>query len=343
MTGYGRTEGGAIGSAMRVHWKQALAGAAGLGALAAVYARFIEPGQMYLDRFTVTVEQHGLPPEGITLLHLSDLHCRARDAVQMAMLARLRRLLAAERYDLLMVTGDLIHNAAGLPAALAFLATLHPRLGAFSCPGNRDYWESSFSVLLGQPAERAGKPRAAQIAAAARRLGEFLSRMLRNERWLLHIHSNDVDALHAALSAQGIQPLVNRAAHLCAGGADLWIAGVDDLTQGQPDLPAALADVPEGALTVLLAHNPDTWLDPDATRAALVLAGHTHGGQLRLPGLGALYSQGSHLPRRRPAGWFQRGGTRMFVSRGLGQSFPFRFGAPPQAALIRLMPRRPGA
>ena len=126
--------------------------------------------------------------------------------------------------------------------------------------------------------------------------------------------------------------------HVQAGEADLWVAGVDDLTQGQPDLGAAIADVPDGALLILLAHNPDSWLDPCADRADLVLAGHTHGGQMCLPWIGAVHTQDTHLTRRRPAGSFERDKTRMFVSRGLGESFPMRFGAPLQAALIRLVP-----
>jgi predicted MPP superfamily phosphohydrolase len=59
-----------------------------------------------------------------------------------------------------------------------------------------------------------------------------------------------------------------------------------------------------------------------------------------LPLIGAAHTQGTHLTRRHPAGWFQRGGTRMFVSRGLGESIPLRFGVRPQVALIRIVPRR---
>jgi len=313
--------------------------AAGFAALAALYARFIEPTQVHLDRFTVVLDRPGLPKEGLTILHLSDLHCRAESAVQAAKLARLHSLLNGQPYDLLLITGDLIHNAAGLPAALTFLATLQPRLAAFSCLGNRDYWESSFAALLGDREQRAGMSRGAQIAYVLRQALEFARRMVRNERWTLHIHSNDIAALKAALLAHDIHPLVNQSAHVSAGEVDLWIAGVDDLTQGQPDLAAALQDVPEGAPLILLAHNPDMWFSPGIERADLVLAGHTHGGQIRLPLLGAAYTQGSHLPRRNPAGWFERGRARMFVGRGLGESFRFRFRAPPQAALIKAVSR----
>jgi predicted MPP superfamily phosphohydrolase len=56
--------------------------------------------------------------------------------------------------------------------------------------------------------------------------------------------------------------------------------------------------------------------------------------------IGAAHTQGTHLRRRRPAGWFQRGQTRMFVTRGLGESIPLRFRVRPQVALIRLVPSR---
>jgi predicted MPP superfamily phosphohydrolase len=311
----------------------------GLGALSFVYARFVEPQRVSLDRYVVPVDWPGLPRHGLTILHLSDLHWRAGGAVQAAKLARLQRHLAGESYDLLVLTGDLIHNDAGLPAALGFITTLRPRLAAFSCPGNRDYWQSSFRALLA-PAEDAGTSLHVRLPRVAARLLDFTRKARANERWSLHVRPNDTEALHAGLVALGVQPLVNASAHVTGNGIDLWVAGVDDLNQGEPDLDAALKGVPADAAMILLAHNPDAWLDPAIVRADLVLAGHTHGGQFRVPLIGALHTQGTYLSRQRPAGWFERGRSRMFVSRGMGESFPFRFGAPPQAVLIRLVPRK---
>ena len=319
--------------------KWLLAGALGLGGLGFLYARVIEPQRMSLDRYVVPMDWPGLPPEGLTILHLSDLHCRAGGAVQAAKLARLQRLLAGESYDLHVLTGDLIHDDAGLPATLAFIATLRPRLAAFSCPGNRDYWQSSFRALLA-PSEDAGLGLGARLPRIAARLADFARKARANERWSLHVTPNDTAALHAGLLALGVQPLVNASTHVTESKIGLWIAGVDDLNQGQPDLAAALSGVPAGAALIVLAHNPDVWLDPAIARADLVLAGHTHGGQFRVPLIGALHTQGTYLSRQRPAGWFERGRSRMFVSRGIGESFPFRFGAPPQAVLIRLVPRQ---
>jgi predicted MPP superfamily phosphohydrolase len=172
----------------------------------------------------------------------------------------------------------------------------------------------------------------------------MIGRFAGNERTSLRLHRNDVDAMNRALEAQGIKPLINCAANLRGAGYDLWFAGVDDLSQGHPDIAQALAGVPRDAPLVLLAHNPDIRFatsrasSPLARRADLILAGHTHGGQLKLPLIGAWYRQGTHVGRHKAAGWFVDGPSRMFVSRGLGESFPFRFGAPPQAAIIRLIP-----
>jgi len=309
----------------------------GTALAAAFYALLIERVRIRLDRFTLTVNKPGIPDDGLTILHLSDLHLRANDPIQAVKLARLRRLLAGERYDLVALTGDLIHNSAGTRAALAFMESLSPRLGGFSCPGNRDYWESGFSAIFCDRSAQTGRLRLAGIREIARRLWRFGRRVLRNERASLHTIANDVPALHAALAERGIRPLVNRAVHIQAAAVDLWIAGVDDFGQGRPDLDAALRETSAGRLLILLSHNPDIWLDPRARQADLVLAGHTHGGQMRLPLIGAPYTQGTHLTRHRPAGWFQRGSSRMFVSRGVGESFPLRLGARPQVAVIRLV------
>jgi uncharacterized protein len=305
---------------------------------AALYALVVERTRVQLDRFTVSTAVAGLPPQGITILHLSDFHFRAGGRVQARKVAQAKRLLAGQRYDLVALTGDLIHDAAGFSQALALIGALSPRLGAFACPGNHDYSEYSVWGVFGHTwREGEGERQAARsdLLEALRKLTDFARKVVRNELVRLPVTFNDVSAMNTELRTQGVLSLVNQAVRVQAGGADFWVAGIDDLTEGRPDLAAALAGVPDGALLLLLAHNPDVWLDPLVERAGLVLSGHTHGGQVRLPGLGAAHTQGTHLSRRRPAGWFQRGRTHMFVSRGLGESIPLRFGVRPQIALIR--------
>ncbi len=326
-------------------------GAAALagGLLALAYARGREPQDVRLDRYTVESNRPGLPPAGLTILHLSDFHFRADGAIQARKIDRLLDLLHDERYDVLALTGDLIHDWAGLPVALELIRRLRPARGAFFCPGNHDYAEYSVWGVFGHTWQEGvltsggGAARAlARGLDAARRVYEFALKVARNDLVRLPVAFNDMAALRAALVECGVTPLVNAAVPLRVGETDVWFAGVDDLLEGRPDLAAALRAAPADAPLALLAHNPDIWLDPAARRADLILAGHTHGGQIRLPLLGAAHTQGTHLTRRQPAGWFERGGQHMFVVRGLGESIPLRFGVRPQAALIRWLPGRGG-
>lgn len=311
------------------------------GALAGLYATRIERTRVELSRYEVVLNAPGLPPDGLVILHLSDFHFHAGDTVQARKVAVLQRLLAAVHYDVVALTGDLVHDRDGFPTALSLVESLRPRLATFCVPGNHDYAEYSVWGVFGhtwRAIGNEGRLRLADLGIAARKIVGFVWKVLRNKLVRLPVAFNDVPAMLRELEARGVVPLINRAVPLRGDGVEVWFAGVDDALEGRPDLAAALADVPDGRPLVLLAHNPDVWLDPAAGRADLVLSGHTHGGQVWLPLLGAAHTQGTHLRRRRPAGWFRRARTHLFVSRGLGESIPLRFAARPQVALIRLVP-----
>src|SRR5262249_29639511 len=113
--------------------------------------------------------------------------------------------------------------------------------------------------------------------------------------------------------------LTNRHQRLSANGDHLWLAGVDDLWWGKPDVKQALNGVPEGSTVVLLSHNPDFAEDfPDA-RAGLILSGHTHGGQIYLPGFGSYWMPSKYGAKYR-GGLVQGPASRVYVSRGLGEA-----------------------
>ncbi|HVO29750.1 MAG TPA: metallophosphoesterase [bacterium] len=121
---------------------------------------------------------------------------------------------------------------------------------------------------------------------------------------------------------------------------DVWIAGFDDLKLGTPDLRAGLFGIPSGAFTLALFHSP-AFFDDLAGHANLAFAGHTHGGQVRLPFLPPLWlphGSGSYLE-----GWYERAGSKMYVSRGIGTSvLPIRFHCAPELAIIKLEPEPRG-
>lgn len=152
-------------------------------------------------------------------------------------------------------------------------------------------------------------------------------------------HDHDVGArrVAGALEAAGLITLYNRAEHLARPGGPLWIAGVDCLRTGRADLPQALAQVPENAPVLLLSHVPDIIRRvPD--RVMLTISGHTHGGQICVPGYGPLVTM-SRLPRRMARGLHRLDSRYLFVSTGIGTSgLPMRLAAIPEVALLTVEP-----
>jgi hypothetical protein len=114
----------------------------------------------------------------------------------------------------------------------------------------------------------------------------------------------------------------------------IWLVGIDDSLAGSPDPEAAFRKVPSGSFTIALFHSPDLF-DELAPQLDLAFAGHTHGGQVRLPFVGALW-----LPPnsgRFQAGWYDSGGARLYVSRGIGTSIlPVRLFCRPEIALFEV-------
>ena len=146
--------------------------------------------------------------------------------------------------------------------------------------------------------------------------------------------SNDSARLRAVLASAGIRVLMNEALPVCDG--DLMLVGVDDPDTGRDDIDRALASVQEGATTLLLAHSPDIVLRLGTHRPGLILAGHTHGGQVCLPLIGTPVTM-SKVPNRLIKGLVSYEEVPMFVSRGVGYSgLNIRIGSPSEAALLTL-------
>lgn len=140
-------------------------------------------------------------------------------------------------------------------------------------------------------------------------------------------------AFRDTLTSVGVRVLVNESAR---ARDDLRLAGIDDLLKGRPNLDVALDDVPGDGATLLFSHNPDV-LPRVPPRVGLTLAGHTHGGQVCLPGGYPIYTS-SRYGRRFAQGWVE-GPARGYVSRGLGVTLlPFRFACPAELTVLDLTP-----
>lgn len=153
-----------------------------------------------------------------------------------------------------------------------------------------------------------------------------------HDGWLDH------DRVRRAVETIGIRVVEDTATRINTPAGLLWVAGLSDLWTGRHDLSAALAAVADADTPVLLlTHNPDVFpIVPD--RVTLTLAGHTHGGQVRLPFAGALIVP-SKFGQRFAAGHVVEGGRHLFVATGVGTSIlPVRFRVPPAVTLLTLGP-----
>lgn len=145
----------------------------------------------------------------------------------------------------------------------------------------------------------------------------------------------DCQRVAAVLDAGGIKVLQNANARVARPGGDVWLVGLEDAQTQKPDVGAALAGVPPGAAVVGLAHNPGLF-DWSSNTLPVLLAGHTHGGQVRFPWIGAPVRMSRHTEDAFQ-GFFVRDGRVLVVTRGLGETgLPVRFGSPPEILIVRI-------
>lgn len=146
----------------------------------------------------------------------------------------------------------------------------------------------------------------------------------------------DGNRVRRALESNGLKVLDNEVFEVKARGTSLWLAGLADLWTRPQRIDETIRKTPEGAMVIALAHNPDIF-PRLSTRVPLLLAGHTHGGQVRFPIIGTVI-QPSNFGQRYVRGHVFENNHHLFVTSGIGTSIiPVRFGVPPEIVLVTLM------
>jgi len=241
---------------------------------------------------------------GLSILHVSDLHFRGPEPWKQEALGCLESLDP----DLVVITGDFIDGREGVGPVADVCRRLRGRLGTYAVLGNHDY--QSYGVL--------------------HFLRDVRAKTMRGER------RTYTAELVQALEDAGVTVLGNASRRLKANGTPIWVIGVDDIYSGHMDFAAAFGDVEGAGLRLLLAHSPDALEGDHPDGLDLVLAGHTHGGQICLPGGGAITTR-TRMRLPRGAGVMVLTGTVLHVSAGVGATgVPVRLFCPPEVSLLTL-------
>ena len=286
----------------------------GAGVAGLAYASIVERNWFRLRRFDVPVLEPGQRP--IRILHLSDLHLtpgRKR-------LINWVRSLDALRPDLVVNTGDTIAHPDAVPAYLHAVEPLLARPGVFVY-GSNDLYAPHFK----NPAR-------------------YLWRTSKRDV-LRHEPTLPWEELGASMTAAGWLDMNNRVARIKVGDLDVHVGGIHDSHINRDRYDEIAGPAPADAdLRLGVMHSPEP---RNLTRFAqdgyqLLLAGHTHGGQLCIPFYGALVTN-CGIDRRRAKGLHRHTTAWLHVSAGLGTSpySPVRFSCPPEATLLTLVARPP--
>ena len=205
------------------------------------------------------------------------------------------------------------------PAAMRRLAELLPQLACDLCVMTGDYRGKTYG-----PYEAA----LAGMAELRRHIAAPVYAVLGN---------HDSLRMVPALEAMGIRMLVNETLPLTRGGDRLHLAGIDDAHLYRTDnIAKAAAPIPPAEFSILLSHTPEVYRQAGQADFDLLLSGHTHGGQICLPGAVPL-TLDSKLPRRMGAGSWRYGGMIGYTSVGVGSCIlPVRINCPPEVTLHEL-------
>jgi predicted MPP superfamily phosphohydrolase len=265
------------------------------------YGYRIEPTWLELNQHDIPVSNLPEQFRGFRIVQLSDFHCSRQ--VTPLYLAEAVELAQAQRPDAVVLTGDFVHKGYKyVERVAATLGRLSAESGVYAVLGNHDF---SVRNSLGF-------------------------------RRFRHLHRS----VASALMARGIRVLRNERVPLKREAAVLHLIGVEDLWSRACDLDQAFAGLSPDVPVVALAHNPRTAELLGGRRCDLMLSGHTHGGQVNLPGLGRPTL--SKQARRFAAGLYRYGDTYVYVNKGVGFGFRFRFGVRPEVAVLTLQPAPAG-
>lgn len=278
-----------------------------MGGGVALYMLFVETRWFHLNRETIRVRSSF--PGPLRILHLADAHFTGRDEAK----GRFIRGLASEPVDFVFATGDMVDCPEGIDNCIRSLEALRPRYGTYFVFGGHDHYEAT--------------------------LGDVIHHLTHFRTSRRVSCPNDEAQILARLKEIGAKVLLNQNERVPVKGGEVVIVGLDDPFLLLHDLETAMEGVSEKDHTIVLVHAPEIVEEIADKGVDVAFSGHTHGGQVRVPFIGALVTRCS-LETRFARGVFRRKNSAFHVSQGLGAGHRtnFRFACRPGATLVDIVP-----
>lgn len=262
------------------------------------YGSFIEPQRLVITEQTIALTKN--PYLDIRGVLISDFHLGPYK--QKAWVEKVVEKINESSPRFIIIAGDFILEEEMHPEYLAPLKNLNAPYGVYAVLGNHDYIEGEFYELPNYPFE--GNERVETVAKA---LAEANIRLLRNESVEITLKN----------------------------GMKFLLGGADEYWTGRADAMETFSGKNPALPKILAVHNPDEIWDAQKAGVDLVLAAHTHGGQIRLPWIGSVPPIPDKLGRKYDRGLFKFGKTQMFITSGLGETGPrARLLVPPEIAVL---------
>lgn len=273
------------------------------------WGSFIEPQRIIVRQENLTLEKIssglplGKPSETIRAAVISDLHIGPYKREDF--LKRVVSKIAKQKPDVIFIVGDFISYGTEGIQFLDPLRDLRAPLGVFAVLGNHDYGTNKRT--LSKPTEQAA-------------------------------------LLTSKLKELGITVLINQTAKLTKGTKYILLIGTDELWTNRASIGKALQTFAETKsqknkpfVYILLSHNPDMVKKAEVSKLELVISGHTHGGQIRLPLWGSVARIPDTLGRKYDKGFFSYGKTGLYITSGLGEIGPrARLFNPPEIVMLNI-------
>jgi uncharacterized protein len=297
-----------------------------------IWPRFIEPNLVTTRSFKIPIHPLFSEIEGLKIVQLSDLHWSENYSQRFAskIIAKVNQI----KPDLILFTGDFLSRSSleDSEGLQSFLSSFHAPLGCYASFGNHDYDAFLTVNKEGEYDVDQSISRSALYKGFSRLFHRPIipSKMKTVRAKSVHPHSGLIDLLEKT----PFQLLHNQTIQIPIKNSFLNVCGIGEYMSGHFNPEKAFKNYKKEFFGVVLSHNPDSFSYLKEFPGELILSGHTHGGQINLP----LFRR-RFLIMENPewrSGLFVEGNKRLFVNRGLGSIFSFRWFSPPEISIFTL-------